>query len=72
MCILALDHLLGRTPGHHLLFAKNLTFIGETTGLLAFGISWLLASHVIPVLILPQERHKLGMPKRGGADPAGA
>jgi HPt (histidine-containing phosphotransfer) domain-containing protein len=66
MCILALDHLLGRAPGNHLLFPRNLTFIGETTGLLAFGISWLLASHVFPLLILPQERHKLGMPNPGG------
>jgi hypothetical protein len=68
MLVLALDRLLQRPPSQHLLFPTNLTFLGETTGLLAFGISWLLASHVIPVLVLPQERHKLSIPKLGTVD----
>lgn len=58
MAMQALDTLLGRPAGNHLLFPKNLVFVGETTGLLSFGISWLLASHVFPVLVLPSERHR--------------
>lgn len=33
-----------------------LTFWGETLALVAFGISWLLASHVVPVLTRQEER----------------
>lgn len=34
----------------------RLTFYGEATGLIAFGISWLTASRVLPVLTRPNER----------------
>lgn len=34
----------------------RLTFYGERTGLMAFGISWLTASRVLPVLTRPDER----------------
>lgn len=33
-----------------------LTFYGETTGLVAFGISWLTASRVLPLVTRPGER----------------
>jgi uncharacterized membrane protein YiaA len=35
------------------------TFYGEAVGLVAFGISWLVASHVIPVLNREEERFSL-------------
>lgn len=56
--ILTLDHLLGRLPVQHLQLPYDLIFWGETAGLLAFGVSWLLASHVLPVLVLPNKQHK--------------
>ena len=34
----------------------RLTFYGETAGLVAFGISWLTASRVLPVVTRPTER----------------
>lgn len=34
----------------------RLTFYGEAVGLIAFGISWLTASRVLPVLTSPNER----------------
>jgi hypothetical protein len=34
----------------------NLVFYGEATGLVAFGVSWLNASHVLPVINRPEER----------------
>jgi hypothetical protein len=34
----------------------RLTFYGEAAGLIAFGISWLTASRVLPVLTRPSER----------------
>lgn len=34
----------------------RLTFYGEATGLVAFGISWLIASRVLPVVTRPDER----------------
>ena len=39
--------------------APRLVFFGEATALLAFGISWLVASRVLPVLTRPDERHHL-------------
>ena len=36
-----------------------LVFWGETVGLVSFGISWLTASRVLPVITLPSEREKL-------------
>jgi hypothetical protein len=51
--VLALDEVLGgpltdRVPA--------LTFYGEATGLIAFGISWLIASRTLPVVTRPDER----------------
>lgn len=34
----------------------RLTFYGERTALVAFGISWLVASRVLPVITAPRER----------------
>jgi hypothetical protein len=51
--VLAFDHLLGDVLKAR--FAR-LTFYGEATGLIAFGISWLTASRVLPVLTTPEER----------------
>ena len=34
----------------------RLTFYGERTGLMAFGISWLTASRVLPLITRPDER----------------
>lgn len=39
--------------------APRLVFYGEATALLAFGICWLVASRVLPVLTRPEERHHL-------------
>ena len=35
---------------------SDLTFWGEWAGLLAFGISWLVASRVLPIITAPRER----------------
>lgn len=50
---LALDKFL-----HHAISSQipRLTFYGERTGLVAFGISWLTASHWLPVLASKSER----------------
>lgn len=37
----------------------RLTFYGERVGLVAFGISWLVASRVLPLITAPQERISL-------------
>jgi len=37
----------------------RLTFYGEATGLVSFGISWLVASRVLPGLTRPDERFSL-------------
>ena len=39
--------------------SEALVFWGETLGLVSFGISWLTASRVIPVITRPSEREKL-------------
>ena len=36
-----------------------LVFWGETVGLVSFGISWLTASRVLPLITLPSERERL-------------
>lgn len=43
---------------HHRLSAAHPAFVYwfETTALVAFGVSWLTASHVLPVINAPQER----------------
>ncbi len=38
---------------------ERLTFYGEMAGLLAFGIAWLTASRVLPVVTNADERFKL-------------
>ncbi|MDH5332048.1 MAG: hypothetical protein OEW27_19055 [Aquincola sp.] len=51
--VLALDHFTG---GAFRARVPRLTFYGEATGLVAFGISWLTASRVLPVLTRQDER----------------
>lgn len=53
MAVIALDSLLGGRLSSG--FAR-LTFYGEATGLIAFGVSWLTASRVLPVITRPEER----------------
>jgi hypothetical protein len=38
---------------------EDLAFWGETIGLVSFGISWLTASRVLPVITQPSERQRL-------------
>jgi hypothetical protein len=38
---------------------ERLVFWGETFGLVSFGISWLTASHKMPVITAPSERDSL-------------
>lgn len=52
--ILAYDGLTGGVLDKF--FKNRLTFYGERIGLIAFGISWLTASRVLPVLSSPAER----------------
>lgn len=51
--ILAIDNLLGGFASARI---PRLTFYGETAGLVAFGISWLTASRVLPVITREDER----------------
>ena len=51
--VLALDAVLGRPLSGRL---PRLTFYGEATALIAFGISWLIASRTLPVVTRPDER----------------
>jgi hypothetical protein len=51
--IVALDNLSGRALSASI---PRLTYYGEATGLVSFGISWLTASRVLPVLTRPDER----------------
>ena len=50
---LAVDRFAGGALSSAL---PRLTFYGEATGLVAFGISWLTASRVLPLITAPQER----------------
>ena len=56
IAILGVDGLSGGLLSHRF---TRLTFYGETTGLVAFGISWLVASHVLPGITRPEERVSL-------------
>ena len=38
---------------------NNIVFYGERAGLIAFGLSWLTASHVLPILNSKNERHRM-------------
>lgn len=51
--VLSIDGVLGGTLSASV---PRLTFYGERTGLIAFGISWLTASRVLPVLTSDEER----------------
>lgn len=51
--VLALDHVSGGVVSTRI---PNLTYYGEATGLISFGISWLTASRSLPVLTHPGER----------------
>ena len=51
IAVLALSNLLGLTAGN-----PRLTFFGEATALVAFGVSWLTASRVLPLLTRRDER----------------
>ncbi len=54
--VLAIDHL---TRGSLSARVVRLTFYGERAGLIAFGISWLTASRVLPLLTRQDERVSL-------------
>jgi hypothetical protein len=51
--VLAIDHFAGEPIGSK---APRLIFYGESTGLVAFGISWLVASRTLPLITAPGER----------------
>jgi len=51
--VLAVDHFSGDALSTRL---PRLTFFGEATALVAFGISWLTASRVLPVVTRHDER----------------
>ena len=53
VAVLVLDQLLG---GVVRAAVPRLVFYGEAAGLTAFGVSWLTASRVLPVLTRPDER----------------
>jgi len=53
IAVLALDHLSG---GAFSARVPRLTYYGEATSLVSFGISWLTASRVLPVLTRQDER----------------
>jgi hypothetical protein len=53
---LAIDHLSNGLISEKIV---RLTFYGERVGLVAFGISWLTASRVLPVLTSKDERFSL-------------
>lgn len=51
--VLVADHLFGGTMSARV---PRLTFYGEATALVAFGISWLTASRILPIVTRQQER----------------
>jgi hypothetical protein len=53
MVAIALDRVSG---GAISALLPRLVFYGEATGLVAFGISWLTASRVLPVITAKEER----------------
>jgi hypothetical protein len=53
VAVLAVD---GMTEGRISADVKRLTFYGERAGLMAFGISWLVASRVLPYITAADER----------------
>lgn len=59
--VLAIDNLLHGAIRAHI---PRLTYYGERTALMAFGVSWLAASHCVPVITTPAERRA----RRQGTD----
>lgn len=55
MAIMAIDYL---TQGELSAVIHRLTFYCEGSGLIAFGISWLTASKVLPIISAIKERHR--------------
>jgi hypothetical protein len=51
--VLAIDNIAGGALGARI---PRLTYYGEATGLVSFGISWLTASRTLPVLTSREER----------------
>ncbi len=51
--VLTLDHFLGGAISRKIV---RLTYYGEYAGLVAFGVAWLVASRVLPVLSAKDER----------------
>ncbi len=60
--VLALDHLLEGVISSKV---SRLTFYGEAAGLISFGVAWLSASRVLPLITLTDERHSLSPFKQG-------
>lgn len=56
IAVLAVDHFTG---GPISAVMPRLVFYGERTGLIAFGIAWLVASRTLPVITAPTERVKV-------------
>jgi hypothetical protein len=54
--IIAIDNFTGGVISAKV---ARLTFYGERAGLIAFGVSWLTASRVLPVITRPDERFSL-------------
>lgn len=54
--IIAMDHLLGGIISSKI---SRLTFFGEAAGLIAFGIAWLSASRILPLITSKEERLSL-------------
>lgn len=53
LLVLALDHFAGNPIGSRV---PRLVFYGEQAALIAFGLSWLVASRVLPGITDPRER----------------
>lgn len=58
MIALAFNGIWGEGLGWNELMPR-FVFVGEAVALVAFGICWLVASRVLPVLTRPDERHHL-------------
>lgn len=56
IAVLGIDNFSGQHLGSKY---PRLTFYGEWAGLVAFGISWLVASRAIPGITAPQERVRI-------------
>ncbi len=61
IAVLGIDNFTGNHLASKL---PRLTFYGERAGLIAFGISWLVASRALPFITTPAERVSLLPVKR--------